>query len=154
MWVHPLIERVPVRYSSEKPSRTKQSFKDATDINAIMRKYLVSGVVPTLNPAAPMFGDFTDVGDYHSCLVRVRNAEAAFLELPSHVRDAVGNDPEQLLALVTDPERRAEAEELGLFEKAAAVVEAPVEPLEPAVAPPAAPGGPPAPAQPAAPGGA
>lgn len=101
-------------------SRTKQSFSAESDINAIMRKYLSTGVVPEVRPGEGRFGDFTSGADYFEAMVRVRQAEAIFAALPVQVRIACDHDPRKLLDLVysADPADRKKAEDLGLVERA------------------------------------
>lgn len=96
-------------------SRTKQSPTDDTDVNAIMRKYLSSGLISHYSRQEPRYGDFTMGVDYHTALNSVREAQERFMELPAHVRQHVGNDPGALLDLVFDPARAEEARALGLL---------------------------------------
>lgn len=121
------------------PSMTKQSFKDEADLNRIMRKYLTTGVLPVVRQRlGAAYGEFDGVEDYFACQVKLKNAEEAFMQLPSAVRSACSNEPGRLLELLNNPARRQEAIALGLVE----------EPEVPAPAPeavaPAAPGAPPA----------
>lgn len=114
------------------PSMTKQSFKDEADLNRIMRKYLTTGVLPIMrHRIGAAYGEFADVEDYFACQVKLKNAEEAFMLLPSAVRSACRNEPGLLLELLQDPARRGEAVKLGLVE----------EPEVPAPAPAAAPAG-------------
>lgn len=121
-------ERVRVTTPVGDRSRVKQSFAEESDVNAIMRKYLVTGMEPLRNRTEPRYGDFTSGSDYFDALTRVRNAERLFLEMPSPIRDHVNNDPRQLLDLVFDPARRAECVELGLVSEAPPEVTPPEEP--------------------------
>jgi len=109
-------ERVRVTTPVGTESRTKQSFQEESDVNAIMRKYLSTGIMEHVNRAAPRYGDFTNADDYLASVEKVRSARAGFDALPAHVRDHVKNDPAELLKLVFDPERREEAAELGLVD--------------------------------------
>lgn len=131
-------------------SRTKQSFASESDVNAIMRKYLSSGVVPPVVQGEPRYGDFTNGTEYFDAMVRVRRAEEIFASLPVKVRVACDHDPRKLLDLVaaadSDPKARELAEELGVIDRKPGQPEVPIVPAEPAVAPPAAPAeGPPTP---------
>lgn len=96
-------------------SRTKQSDKTQADINSIVAKYNRTGVTPGMR-TIPQYGDFSAVQTLHEALNLVRDATTAFASLPAHIRDACGNNPVELLELVADPDRRQEAEELGLVE--------------------------------------
>lgn len=108
--------RVPTVISGE--SRTKQGLRDDTDVNLIVRKYRESGELPHLSRVAPRYGDFATADDYLSAMLKVKEAERLFGELPAPVRDHVRNDPAQLLAMVFDPDRVDECEALGLVSEA------------------------------------
>lgn len=119
MWTSPFRERVPVRKEFVLPSRTKQSFKEESDINAIMRRYL-SGQTDVVmrRRTEPRYGDFTSASDFFTAMTKVKEAEMLFMELPAEVRAHVDNDPGKLLELVFDPERREECAALGLLSEA------------------------------------
>ncbi len=95
-------------------SMTKQAFSDDCDINKIMARHKKTGLIEHLNPRKPMYGDFTEVQDFHSAVERVNEAEEQFALLPSVVRNMVQNDPERLLQALTDPEATAALAEAGL----------------------------------------
>ena len=95
--------------------KTKQSFKDAADINLLVAKWRRSGEGPPPRKEAPQYGDFADAQDYKSALDRVIDAQVTFESLPSSVRTACENDPGKFLDLVHDPDRRGELVELGLL---------------------------------------
>lgn len=86
-----------------KEGRTKGSFKDETDINKIMSKYLRTGQLPALIRSNPAYGDFSDVPSYQEALARVSMAQEAFLALPAQVRAECENDPKIFLQKVQDP---------------------------------------------------
>lgn len=140
--VFELREEPDTVFMPEGDSMTKQSEVANSDIHAIMAKYF-SGVLVDFNQRDARYGDFTTGGDLLECLNRVREAERAFMELPSEVRDYVDNDPSAFLDLVYDPSRAAECEALGLVPRApegaaaaapaaaAAAIAAPVGPSVP-----------------------
>lgn len=97
----------------DKPA--KQSFKDECDVNKIMHKYRVTGVLTHLRTQSPKYGDFTNVTDYQTSLNAVMAAQDAFSHLPAKVRSRFGNDPSQLLAFIEDPTNKEEAQKLGLI---------------------------------------
>lgn len=121
---------IPTRGRQKHPvrgeSRTRQADALASDINAIMDRYVHHGVLPSQNAARPRYGDFSSGLDYHAALLKVQSAEDEFMALPAHVRRYVDNDPGRFLELVHDPERRDELVELGLVEE-----QLPAEPAEP-----------------------
>lgn len=106
--------RYPVVEGPWGPSLTKQAERDETDINVIMKKYEKTGVLESWNSRPGRYADVSSVYEYMDALNIVQMAEESFANLPAEVRDACGNDPAGLLELVFDPERKAEAEALGL----------------------------------------
>lgn len=85
------------------PGLTKESEKDQCDINKIMSKYEKTGQLPDMIRSNPMYGDFSQIGDYHQCLEKVRSAEERFMMLSAKVRKNFENDPQQMLDFVNDP---------------------------------------------------
>lgn len=113
------------------PGFTDQSQKDSCDINKIIDRYRETGyLVDPMHPGVrqPIFGDFSYCVDYQECLDLIDRADAAFMSLPSKVRERFHNNPQEIFDFLNDEKNRAEAEELGLIEKAV-VVEQPVEQL-------------------------
>jgi len=109
----------------EDASLAQQHYKEECDINTILQKFNISGILPE-NPLSPRYGDFTGIGDYHSAMNRVIAAQEEFDGLPATIRARFDNDPAKLIEFLDDSNNRREAEELGLVEKGAAeVVEAP-----------------------------
>jgi phage internal scaffolding protein len=108
----------------EEPSLAQQHFKEECDINTILQKFSVTGILPEA-PLSPRYGDFSGIGDYHTALNRVIAAQEEFEGLPAQIRARFDNDPAKLIEFLDDEANRPEAETLGLVEKAAAeVVEA------------------------------
>lgn len=114
------IERVGVDCSVE-PSRTKQSFKDSCDINKIIKGYDKNGLITHLNEQMPQYHDMVHDGiigghamDFHQAMNFVKNAEAAFAELPAELRKQFKNDPEEFLRFVDDPANQEAMVEMGL----------------------------------------
>lgn len=100
------------------PSLTQQHFKDEADINMIIAKYNRTGVL--VDPSVPrsgsaMFGDFSEVKDFHSAQNAICAAAEAFGELDSKIRRRFNNDPGQLIAFLDNPENFEEGVKLGLF---------------------------------------
>jgi len=99
----------------EEPSLAQQQFKDECDINNILRQFNVTGLLPS-SPLSPRYGDFTGIVDYQSALNAVIAAEDGFMALPANIRASFGNDPEQLIAFLDNPENKTKAIELGLID--------------------------------------
>jgi phage internal scaffolding protein len=100
----------------QEPTRAQQHHKDECDINVIVRRFGVTGMVPVTALNA-RYGDFTDAVDYHTAMNQIIAAEADFKALPSDLRARFQNDPAQLLDFLSKKENRAEAESLGLVPK-------------------------------------
>ena len=98
------------------PSLTKQAFAEEADINVIVQRFGITGVLPE-NPLPPNYGDFTGVSDYHSAMNAVAQAHEAFDALPATLRAKFENDPGQLLAFLDDASNHDEAVSLGLVSK-------------------------------------
>lgn len=94
-------------------SLTKQSFLEESDINTIVRRFALTGELPS-NVRAPQYGDFTGVADYHSALNAIRIAEESFYSMPAEVRLRFDNDPGKFVDFCSDDNNRQEAEKLGL----------------------------------------
>lgn len=105
----------------EEPSLAQQHYKDECDINTILERFSITGLLPD-SPLSPRYGDFSGIGDYHTALNRVIAAQDEFEALPAQIRARFDNDPAQLIEFLQNENNRSEAEELGLVEKAAAVV--------------------------------
>jgi len=110
----------------EDPSLAQQHAKDECDINTIVRRFGLTGELPS-NVRAPQYGDFTDAVDYHTALNAVRAADEAFMQLPADVRTRFNNDAGAFVDFVSDDANRAEAEKLGLVLPSAASNPAPAE---------------------------
>lgn len=95
------------------PTRTKQSDAEAADINFIVKRFNLTGELPT-NVRMPQYGDFTGISDYHSAMNAIRQADEAFGMMPAELRARFDNDPEKFVNFVANPANRAEAEKMGL----------------------------------------
>lgn len=103
----------------EEPTLAQQHYKEECDINTILQKFSITGILPEA-PLSPRYGDFTGIGDYHTALNRVIAAQEEFEALPAQIRARFDNDPAQLIEFLQNDKNRLEAEELGLVEKVAA----------------------------------
>ena len=108
----------------EDASLAQQHYKEECDINTILQKFNVTGLLPE-SPLSPRYGDFSGISDYHTAMNRVLAVQDEFEALPAQIRARFENDPAQLIEFLENSDNRPEAEALGLVEKAAAeVVEA------------------------------
>lgn len=95
------------------PSLAQQQFKDDVDINVLLERFKVTGVMPQ-SVMLPQYGDFRGVDDYRSAQDAIRKAHNAFMDLPAKLRARFDNDPQKLLEFVSDDKNRDEAIKLGL----------------------------------------
>lgn len=99
--------------SSGGPSKTIQSAKDESDINVIVRRFGVTRMMPTA-VRVPSYGDYETVGDFHTAMNVVRQAEENFLLMPATVRARFGNDPGRFLDFASRSENIDELRKMGL----------------------------------------
>ena len=106
-----------VDFANTEPSLTQQHFAEECDINNIVEKYMISGVLgdPLASPSAsPMYGDYSSVEDFHTAQTIIAHATQSFDLLPAALRKRFNNDPAQLLSFLEDESNRDEAIKLGL----------------------------------------
>jgi len=118
------------------PSLTDQSFAAEVNINTIVERFGISGMLPTVQ-RPPAYGDYSGVFDFQTAMNAVRTAQEGFMELPAKMRARFHNDPQELLEFINDEDNRAEAEKLGLVAKKPETAPAPVaQPVSQPVAEP------------------
>lgn len=76
----------PVPPKDYSDGRTKQSFKDSTDINKILAKAQVQGSLSHLMKHGAVYGDFQDVPDLLTAHQRIKAGQKIYEELPSELR--------------------------------------------------------------------
>ena len=102
----------------EGETMTQQHFQDEVDINNIIKRYSSTGflVDPLTSPSGqPMFGDFSDVIDFHTAQNYIANAFQSFELLPAEIRTRFNNDPGELISFLDNPDNIEEGTRLGLF---------------------------------------
>jgi len=100
------------------PSMTKQSESDACDINQIMAKFQVTGLIDHGNRYEGSYEDATSI-TYHEAMNLVIAAQEMFDDLPSATRARFSNDPAAFLDFVQDEKNKPEMIKLGLANAAA-----------------------------------
>lgn len=83
-------------------SRTKQSFRDESDINNIVAKYQSTGAIAHVNKHEPRYG-YAPSQDFREALELIREGNEMFADLPSSTRKFFDNNVEQMLDWVQDP---------------------------------------------------
>lgn len=139
--IKPVFVRNPYNYDTdevstqtglacEDPSLAQQHQKEEADINTIVRRFGLSGQLPT-NVRMPSYGDFTNVGTYQEALNAVMAANASFMAMPAYVRERFQNNPELFVEFCSDPNNMAEAVKLGLaIQTTVEAVPAPPAPVQ------------------------
>ena len=83
--------------------RTKQSFKDSTDINKILKKAQISGgLAHALKYDERVYGEFTGV-DLLGAFEQCNRAQAIFDDLPAEVRKEFDQDAFKFAGYASDP---------------------------------------------------
>lgn len=111
-------DKIRVGFESALPSKTKQSFKEESDINVIMRRYAATGVLDYVAGNPGQFGDVTGM-EFQSMQEIIAGARSQFEDLPSVVRSRFKNDPQEFLTFMENAENRKEMESLGMFKEGA-----------------------------------
>lgn len=100
-------------------SLTQQHQAEEADINTIVRRFGISGVLPQ-SIRLPQYGDFDAIIDYQTALDAVIAADKAFMEVPADIRARFDNQPQLFLEFCSDPSNLEELRKLGLAKPAAA----------------------------------
>lgn len=84
--------------------RTKQAFKDQTDINKMLKKAQVTGSIAHLQkyPEA-VYGEFDGEFDLLTAHGQIEKANMIFADLPSEIRAEFGNDALSFVKFAGDP---------------------------------------------------
>jgi phage internal scaffolding protein len=95
------------------PSLTQQQFKEESDINNIVDRFMKTGHLP--DPASmPQYVDYEGVFDFQSAMNVVRQADENFMRMDAKVRARFHNSPQEFLEFFADPANSDEAVRLGL----------------------------------------
>jgi len=94
-----------------KDGRTKQSFKDETDINKIMMRAEKTGTISHLNKHQGSYSDFAEF-DYFENLQKLTRGREIFDDLPAEVRNEFANSPSDFFKYVNDPANKDRLETL------------------------------------------
>lgn len=115
--------------------RTQQHQKKDADINQIVKRFGLTGQLPT-DVRIPRYGDFTSVGTYQEALNAVKAAQASFMQMPPEIRAKFQNNPELFVQFCSDPANLEEMRKMGLAVPKEEPAPAPAPPQDP---PPATP---------------
>lgn len=90
-------ESVRTGLECKDPSKAQQHQAEEADINAIVRRFGVTGMLPQI-PMPPALEDFGEIFDYQSAMNTLAAAKASFAQLPAEVRATFQNDPHAFVA--------------------------------------------------------
>jgi muconolactone delta-isomerase len=90
-------------------SMTKQSFKDATDINRLLSRAQKAGTLSHLERFQGNYADFSDF-DFHTAQNTLAEARTIFDALPSEIKKEFDHDPAAFFAYANDPENADDLE--------------------------------------------
>lgn len=124
-------------------SLAQQSMAEECDINTIVRRFGLTGQLPS-SLVLPQYVDYSNVVDFHSAMNAVARAGEAFDSLPADMRARFHNSPQEFLEFCADDKNRPEAIKLGLVRDQAVDLASPpatppgsaVAPVAPSPAPP------------------
>lgn len=107
------------------PTLAQQNFKEECDINTIVERFGITGQLPT-NLRVPLNEEFIETMDYQAALNKLIEADAAFMQLPAHVRHEFQNDAGRFVDFVSDEKNVEKCREWGLAMPKAPEKEIPV----------------------------
>ena len=94
-------------------SLTQQQFKEDSDINTIVDRFMKTGHLP--DPVSmPQYVDYEGIFDFQSAMNVVRAADENFMRMDAKVRSRFNNSPQEFLNFFADPANGDEAVRLGL----------------------------------------
>lgn len=109
---------------------TQQHFTEEVDINVIVKRFGLTGQLPTSGQAArAVYGDFTDIYDFESAVARIEEIEDRFMRLPAQFREQFENNPGRLVSFAESHSVEELEDVFGRATSPEPVVEAPVEPV-------------------------
>lgn len=108
-----LVSRETSVNCDESEDMTQQSFKEECDINTLVRRFGITGLMPQ-NMVPPTFQMFEDVFDFHSAMNAIAEARESFDALPAETRYKFQNDPQKFVEFCADPKNVDEMVEMGL----------------------------------------
>ncbi len=93
----------PPREFDYSDGRTKQSFKNSTDINKILKRAQKTGTLSHLAKHQGVYGDFAQF-DFSEAQNTIARANSVFEDLPSEIRSEFDQSPRKFFEYVNDPD--------------------------------------------------
>lgn len=103
------------------PSLTQQQFKDECEIESLLKAHNLSQVMGIMNNhnQQPLYGDVSEIPDFHVSQNHLARATEYFEALPSDVRSRFNNSLSEFLTTLNNPGAREALTEMGVLKKAA-----------------------------------
>lgn len=95
-------------------SRTQQNFAEEVDINTIVRRFGITGQLPT-GIVAPTYASFDEIYDFHTAMNAIAAAGEAFDAMPAQIRAEFNNDPGKFVDFCSDPRNHERMDKMGLL---------------------------------------
>lgn len=100
----------------EDESMAVQSSRDECDINVIVKRAGMTGIIPQ-GFKIPVFENSDGVFDYRASMDAIIAADRSFMLLPAEMRTRFGNDAAAFLDFVSNPDNLEEMQRMGIAEK-------------------------------------
>ncbi len=91
--------------------RTKQSFKDACDINKLLEKAAKQGGLSHIEKHGAKYADYAAI-DWENLPLQLARGQQVFNELPAELKREFDQNPADFYEYVTDPQNAGRLEEL------------------------------------------
>ncbi len=100
-------KHVPLKNPIYNDGRVKQSFKDETDINKILKRAQKTGTISHINKYEARYADFSDFDFFEAQLMLTKGREI-FDDLPSEIRSEFNQSQAAFFDYVNDPANKDE----------------------------------------------
>lgn len=102
-------------------SLTQQQFKDECEIESLLKAHNLSQVMGIMSNhnQQPLYGDVSEIPDFHVSQNHLARATEYFEGLPSDVRSRFNNSLSEFLTTLNNPGAREALTEMGVLKKAA-----------------------------------
>lgn len=123
------------------PGRTKQEFKEESEITNILARVAKNNLLQNLEERQRTYVDLPSGLDFETAQLKISQGRQAFAMIPAHMRAQFDNNPQEFLEFIENPENADEMVEMGLL-RPPTPDEAPKPDLDPGASPEDASGSP------------
>ncbi len=99
------MSQMGTKNATFKDGRTKQAFKDETDINKILKRAQKSGTISHLAKHQGRYADFSEF-DFLGTQIMLARGREVFDDLPVELRSEFNQSPAQFFKYVNDPQNK------------------------------------------------